>query len=262
MFQLYPTKDGNGPKDACSAISYALSWLALCQEAVVKATDLNQQTFGTVDRLVLAELSHRMLDELRGATEIFEVDKHRCSDVDSLAAPTRASDQLYAVAEAHWLLAPPDLMCMSDTLCDLQRVCDALSRARARSAGIELVVIDNPLPLNQRQAWLFSLVVSELITNAARHASDDGAGQVEVKVPSSCAFATCEVSDGGMAEATWGDRESANPICGCEIAQDRVRLLDDDAVILNHGHLAMRVHRQEFRRIEQAEIVWRGVSHE
>jgi hypothetical protein len=24
----------------------------------------------------------------------------------------------------------------------------------------------------------------------------------------------------------------------------------------------MRVHRQEFRRIEQAEIVWRGVSHE
>jgi two-component sensor histidine kinase len=147
-----------------------------------------------------------MLNELTAAIGILGVAERRCSDAESLAALSRAADQLDAVAETHRLLTPPDLMCRSHIPCDLQRLCEALSRARLRPAGIKLVLVDNPLPLQPRQAWLLNLVVSELITNAARHAFDDEAGRVEVRVSSSGAFAICEVTDdgGGMAGATRG----------------------------------------------------------
>jgi two-component sensor histidine kinase len=65
--------------------------------------------------------------------------------------------------------------------------------------GIRLALVDCPLKMDSARCWRLGLIVSELITNAVRHAFDGVGGNIRVEIFSSRSFVECRVSDNGRA---------------------------------------------------------------
>jgi two-component sensor histidine kinase len=55
--------------------------------------------------------------------------------------------------------------------------------------------------MNSERCWRLGLIVSELITNAERHAFRNGGGSIRVELLPSLSFVECRVTDNGTAEA-------------------------------------------------------------
>jgi two-component sensor histidine kinase len=62
---------------------------------------------------------------------------------------------------------------------------------------IELVLVEYPLHMRSEQCWRLGMIVSELITNSARHAFGDRGGTIRVELSGSGPFAECCVTDNG-----------------------------------------------------------------
>jgi two-component sensor histidine kinase len=55
--------------------------------------------------------------------------------------------------------------------------------------------------MNSERCWRLGLIVSELITNAERHAFRNGGGLIRVELLPSLSFVECRVTDNGTGEA-------------------------------------------------------------
>src|SRR5258706_5907700 len=81
----------------------------------------------------------------------------------------------------------------------LRQLCQSISRSRLDCRGIELQFVGRPLEMNSERCWRLSMIISELITNAARHAFGDGGGKIRVKLSRCGPFIKCRVADDGTA---------------------------------------------------------------
>ncbi len=121
-----------------------------------------------------------MLDGLAGAVRALRRGRRRCSDPGAPSFLAHICEELQAHAELHRLLLPPGLHRPTDEPCDPEELCEALFRAVLEPAGIRLQLTLDAVPLSIAQAWMLNLVVSELVTRAARHAFDDCGGTMHV----------------------------------------------------------------------------------
>ena len=80
-------------------------------------------------------------------------------------------------------------------------LCHSLKRARLDSQGIELELATRPLKLRSERCWKLGLIVSELITNSARHAFGNRGGTIQVELSASGSLAQCYVRDNGVAHS-------------------------------------------------------------
>lgn len=80
------------------------------------------------------------------------------------------ADRLHNFARVHHALQMQEHSTYIDASAYLRQLCRAISRSKLDCQKIELVLVECPFWLESGRCWRLGLIVSELITNAARHA--------------------------------------------------------------------------------------------
>ena len=161
--------------------------------------------------LLLREFSHRINNEFASAIAIVSIASARTDSDVAKTALNSVRDRLHSYALVHRALAMPQWNEQIDATEWISRLCQAMSEARLSAEGIQLTFVEHPFELEAERCWQMALVVSELITNAARHAFHRKGGAIRVEIFHSGAFIQCSVSDNGCAAAVH------QPGCGSKI---------------------------------------------
>lgn len=149
--------------------------------------------------LLLAELLHRINNEYASAVSMMSCAAARSRNDEVKAALADVSDRLMAFAAVHRVLAAPTDGINIDLSAYLRDLCESISRSKLADRGITLALIERPFRMNPMRCWRLGLVVSELVTNALRHAFGDAGGVIRVELVPSDSFVECRVSDNGRA---------------------------------------------------------------
>ena len=107
-----------------------------------------------------------------------------------------------------------------DAAAYLRELYQSISRAKLQHNGVELVLVERPLKLSSAQCWRLSLILSELITNASRHAFAGGGGTIRVELKKRETNVECRVADDGSGP------ENIRPGQGLGIIQQLARGLN------------------------------------
>jgi two-component sensor histidine kinase len=159
-------------------------------------------------QLLMREFSHRISNELASAIGIISMAAARSMNEEVKAALVVAQDHLQNYAQVHLALRMPEHSICIDAATYLRQLCRAISRSKLHSKGIELILVERTFLMNSERCWRLGLIVSELITNAARHAFCDDGGLIRVELLPSATFVECRVTDNGARETNirpgWG----------------------------------------------------------
>ncbi|HTC04007.1 MAG TPA: sensor histidine kinase [Xanthobacteraceae bacterium] len=153
--------------------------------------------------LYVTEFLHRVHNEYTCAISLATRLAARSSNEETKAALAQVIDQLYALASAHEILRPPLTTALVDLSANMTQLCRAMTSSSLAQRGIELnLAITDPVLLDAKRCWRAELIISELITNASRHAFVSQAGRISVAVKTAAGWVICRVSDDGSHTAT------------------------------------------------------------
>jgi two-component sensor histidine kinase len=172
------------------------------------------------ERLLLREFAHRISNEFASAISVISIAAARSANDEVKIALAAAEDRLQNYARVHQALRVPEHGSLIDATSYLRQLCRAISRSRLDVKSVELVLVDRPLRMNSDRCWRLGMIVSELITNAARHAFRESGGVIRVELRSSQSFVECRVTDNGTAAA------NIRPGHGLEIVEALAKGLD------------------------------------
>ena len=156
-------------------------------------------------RLLLREFSHRINNEFASAIGALSI-AARSANYEAKAALVAVQDRLQMYARVHHALRMPEHTGCIDAAAYLRQLCRAISRSRLESKDIELLLVERTFQMNSERCWRLGLIVSELITNAERHAFGNGGGLIRVELLPSLLFIECRVSDNGTSKANTRSR--------------------------------------------------------
>jgi two-component sensor histidine kinase len=150
--------------------------------------------------LLLRELNHRINNELASAIHAVSAKAVQSDSVAVKAALLDVVDLLHQCADVHRALRRPDQERLTDTASYLQQVCFSITKYRLDRLAIGVLFSADDLRLEGERCWKLGLIVSELLTNVARHAQFD-ARRPELRVELMLAgnVVKCRVSDNGSA---------------------------------------------------------------
>jgi two-component sensor histidine kinase len=149
--------------------------------------------------LLLDELNHRINNEFASLIGVVSHAAARSTDEEVKRALSGVAQLLHSHAEVHQVLQVPNDDALVDAAEYLGKLCVAISRSKLDDMGINLVLSAPPLLLSSGRCWRMGMIVSELITNAARHAFDGRRGTIRVELLRAGAFIKCSVADNGAA---------------------------------------------------------------
>ena len=161
----------------------------------------SSKRFPSEERLLLREFAHRISNEFASAISVISLAAARSANDEVKIALAAAQDRLQNYAQVHQALRIPEHGSLIDASSYLRQLCRAISRSRLDVKSIELVLVDRPLRMNSDRCWRLGMIVSELITNAARHAFRESGGVIRVDLRPSQSFVECRVTDNGTAAA-------------------------------------------------------------
>jgi two-component sensor histidine kinase len=171
-------------------------------------------------RLLLREFTHRINNDFAAAVSVISLAAARSGSDEVKAVLSVVQDRLQSFASVHRALQMPEHGTQIDAASYLRQLCQAISRSKLESRGIRLVLATRPVRMDSEACWRLGMIVSELITNAARHAFGEGGGEIRVELGLSGSFVECVVADDGAA---------ASPICparGLKIVNALIEGLD------------------------------------
>lgn len=196
--------------------------------------------------LLLAEVYHRVKNNLQQIIVLIAMEERRLADPEGRAALVAVAGRVRALAAVHELLvaAPmpsriglPDLV---ESLCALMGAGIGTGPARFRimpeTAGVTGTIhIERALPLG--------LIINELVTNAAKHAFADGApGTVHVRLaPRPGGRVALEVADDGRAGEAEAAALRAGSSTGARILRSLAAQLRADLTIAGGAGLSVLV---------------------
>lgn len=144
-----------------------------------------------------------MKNEYACAISLATILAARSSNEETKAALAQVIDQLHALSSAHEILRPPLTTALTDLSANLTKPCRVMTSSRLAQRDVELnLAITQPVLLDAQRSWRAELIVSELITNASRHAFVSEAGRISVAVKTASGQVICRVSDDGSPAAT------------------------------------------------------------
>ena len=150
--------------------------------------------------LLLRELNHRIKNELTSAIYAVSAKAVQSDSVAVKAALLDVVDLLHQCADVHRALRMPDQGRFTDAARYLQRLCFSITKHRLDRLGIRVLFSADDLRLEGERCWKLALIVSELLTNVARHAQFDGRHpEARVKLMLAGNVVKCGVSDNGSA---------------------------------------------------------------
>jgi len=150
--------------------------------------------------LLLRELNHRVNNELTCAICTISANAIESDNVAVKAALLDVMDLLQQCADVHRALRMPDQERLTDVAKYLQQLCFSMTKYRLERLAIRVLFAADALLLEGERCWKLGLIVSELLTNVARHAQFD-TRQPELRVELLLAgnVVKCRVSHNGSA---------------------------------------------------------------
>src|ERR1700676_3715650 len=152
------------------------------------------------ESLLLREMNHRINNELTIAIYAVSAKAVRSDSAAVKAALLDVVDLLHQWGDVHRALHMPEQGRLTEAATYLQRLCFAVTKYRLDRLTIRVLFSSDNLRLEGERCWKLGLIVSELLTNVARHAEFD-ARHPEVRVELLLAgnVVKCRVSDNGWA---------------------------------------------------------------
>jgi two-component sensor histidine kinase len=149
--------------------------------------------------LLLRELNHRIKNELTSAIYTVSAKAVRSDSAAVKAALLDVVDLLHQCGDVHRALHMPEGR-LTDVARYLQQLCFSITKYRLDPLAIHVLFSADDLRLEGERCWKLGLIVSELLTNVARHAQFD-ARHPELRVELLLAgnVVKCRVSDNGSA---------------------------------------------------------------
>jgi two-component sensor histidine kinase len=154
---------------------------------------------GADDSLLVRELTHRINNEYSATIGLVSLAATRSKSAEARQELSFVLNSLHSYARVHRALEMPCYDNTIDASKYVRDLCSAISKSRLESRGIELVLIDQNVEMNAVKCWRLGMIVSELITNAARHAFGDGEGIILVELCQVGPLVECRVTDDGSA---------------------------------------------------------------
>jgi two-component sensor histidine kinase len=150
--------------------------------------------------LLLRELNHRINNDLTCAICAVSVTAMESESLAVSAALLDVVDILRQCADVHRALHIPDQGCLANAARYLQQLCFSITKYRMDRLGIRVLYSADDLRLEGERCWRLGLIVSELLTNVARHAQfDDRQPEARVKLMLAGDVVECGISDNGSA---------------------------------------------------------------
>jgi two-component sensor histidine kinase len=150
--------------------------------------------------LLLRELDHRIKNELTSAICAISA---KAMQSDSVAVKTALLDvveHLHQWADVHRALHMPVQGRLTDAARYLQQVSFSITKYRLAGLAIRVLFSADDLRLEGERCWKLGLIVSELVTNVARHAQFAGRHpELRVELMLGGKVVKCVVSDNGSA---------------------------------------------------------------
>jgi two-component sensor histidine kinase len=192
------------------------------QENVLRA--MASSTYSTSEeRLLLREITHRVNNEFASAIQVVSFTAAKSPDGNVKAALAGVMEQLHNYARVHHALRMPANNDCIDASAYLRELCRSISRSKLENRSIELVLVERPFQISSERCWLMAMIVSELITNAMRHAFDQQGGTIRIECRTFGQFVECRVSDNGSASTA-----DVRPGTGLRIIEALAHALDAD----------------------------------
>jgi two-component sensor histidine kinase len=150
------------------------------------------------ESLLLRELNHRINNELTCAICTVAANAMESDNVAVKAALLDVVELLHQCADVHRALHMPDRERLTDVAKYLQQLCFSMTKYRLERLAMRVLFSADDLRLEGERCWKLGLIVSELLTNVARHAQF-GAGPPELRVELMLAgnVVKCRVADNG-----------------------------------------------------------------
>jgi two-component sensor histidine kinase len=150
--------------------------------------------------LFLRELNHRIRNELTSAICAVSAKAVQSDNVAVKAVLLDVVDLLHQCADVHRALRMPDQGRLTDAARYLQRLCFSITKHRLDRLAIRVLFSADDLQLEGERCWKLGLIVSELLTNVARHAQFDARHpELRVELMLVGNLVKCRVSDNGSA---------------------------------------------------------------
>jgi len=142
--------------------------------------------------LLLREWDHRINSELNSAIYAVSAKAVESDSVAVKAALLDVVDLLHQCADVHRALRMPDQGRLADAASYLQQLCFSIAKYRLDRLAIRVLFSADNLRLEGGRCWKLGLIVSELLTNVARHAQiGELASGLGGRVHTSCAADGC-----------------------------------------------------------------------
>lgn len=149
-------------------------------------------------RLLLREVHHRVTNHLQMITAMLRLQTAQLADGSARNDLATAIQRIHTLAELHGRLYRDEGFDGIDMAAYLGDVCDGL-RGAVLPQRIDLQCIATPVKLTIDQAVPLGLIVSELVTNAAKYAfPGDRSGKVAVRLEADGERAALSVADDGI----------------------------------------------------------------
>src|SRR6202167_4586583 len=123
--------------------------------------------------LLLRELNHRIGNDLTSAICTVSAQAMQSDNMAVKAALLGVVDLLHHCADVHRALHMPDQKRLTDAAAYLHRLCVSVTKYQLDRLAIRVLFSADDLRLEGERCWKVGLIVSELLTNVARHAKFD-----------------------------------------------------------------------------------------
>jgi two-component sensor histidine kinase len=155
-------------------------------------------------QLLLREFTHRINNELASVISMVALAASRSRTRRVKQALDEVQERLHAYAQVQHTLQMPEHVTFVDVSTYLKQLCRAIGRAKLDFRKIDLVFVERPIRMSCDRCWRLGLIVSELITNSARHAFGEGSGSIQVELVPLPFGVECRVTDNGRSESAVG----------------------------------------------------------
>ena len=150
--------------------------------------------------LLLREWNHRINNELNSTIHMVSAKAVQSDNVAVKTALLEVVDLLHQCADVHRAQQMPDQRRLTDAARYLQQLCFSVTKYRLDRLAIRVSFSADDLRLEGERCWKLGLIVSELLTNVARHAQFDGRDpELRVELMLAGNVAKCGISDNGSA---------------------------------------------------------------
>lgn len=151
--------------------------------------------------LYVTELLHRVRNDYTHAISLASA--MGCQSSEAKKALGRIVDHLHASANAYHLLSPRPPGSLVDFAEDVSGLCRAMVISTLEHRGIALhLATHKPIMIDGFRCWRANLILSELITNASRHAFQARGGSISVALTIARGQVVCSVGDDGSSPKT------------------------------------------------------------